>query len=69
MTWHAYLGIDQHGAHYTIQKYPRKELMAQLGSRHASRMYRERHGEPDRHVGYVVRGLWITVYKVTEAFS
>ena len=30
-----YLGIDQYGTHYTIQKYLRKELLEQLYRKHA----------------------------------
>ena len=59
-----YLGIDQLGNHYTIKKHPRKELMWQLGSTHASKMYRDNKDKSITEVGYVIAGRWIDIYRV-----
>ena len=61
-----YLGIDQHGQHYNIKKYPRKELLEHFGMKHADKMYIDQFGGHSIHSGYVINGLWITVYKVHE---
>ena len=65
-----FIGIDQYGKTYILDKHPRKELMDQLGTTHAEKMYRdiivlkgEKKTTETVHVGYVIRGLWITVYK------
>ncbi len=59
-----YLGHDQHGNHYAIKEYPRKELMEQLGRSHVAKMYTDRGGEKPGvyHIGYIIAGCWISVY-------
>lgn len=59
-----YLGIDQHGQHFNMDKHPRKELLRQLGRSHASKMYCDLKSGGSRHAGYVIAGLWIDVYEV-----
>ncbi len=59
-----YIGIDQHGQHFTIDKHPRKELLEQLGRCHAAKMYVDRKDGSVRHVGYIIAGLWINVHEV-----
>jgi len=59
-----YLGIDQYGQHYEIDKHPRKELLEQLGYQHADKMYVDLKDGGHRHKGYVIGGLWITVHEV-----
>lgn len=56
-----YMGYDQYGNHYSIKKYPRKELCEQIGRKSANKMYVDR---PDGsyHVGYIIAGCWITVF-------
>ena len=56
-----YMGHDQYGTHYSLEKHPRKELCEQLASTHVAKMYVDR---PDGvyHVGYIIRGHWITVF-------
>ena len=54
-----YIGIDQYGDKYYIKKHPRKELLEQLNATKADKMYI---GDGD-HIGYVIKGFWITVYK------
>ena len=62
-----YIGIDQRGYHYHIEKHPRKELLEQLYSKHADKMYVDnvKTGEA-RHCGYVIAQRWITVYEIHE---
>lgn len=61
-----YIGISQYGDRYTIQKYPRKELLAQLGATHAEKMYVDTKSGKTKHTGYVINGHWIEVYEVHE---
>ena len=59
-----YIGIDQCGTHYIIQKHPRKELLKQLGRKFAQKMYvDDKEGNP-KHIGYIIAGLWIRIYRV-----
>lgn len=50
-----YIAIDQYGQTWKNLEHPRKDLMEQIGCRHAEKMY---------HVGYVISGLWLTVYEI-----
>ena len=59
-----FLGVDQYGHKYHIQKNPRKELLEQLGRSHAEKMYCDTTNGKTRHKGYVIAGLWIDVYRV-----
>ena len=61
-----FLGEDQYGNTYTIEKHPRKELMEQLGSKSASKMYVDTIDGKVRHCGYVIGGYWVNVYRVCE---
>jgi len=61
-----YLGIDQYGQRYKIDKHPRKELLEQLGRSNASKMYCDTKAGKVRHDGYIIAGLWISVYRVCE---
>ena len=60
-----YMGIDQYGHHYHIDKHPRKELCEQVGVKHADKMYVDntKTGKA-RHCGYIVAGYWIDIYEV-----
>ena len=59
-----YLGIDQYGNRYKMDKHPRKELLAQFDRKRASKMYRDVKGGGSKHCGYIVAGHWIDVYEV-----
>lgn len=61
-----YIGIDQYGQHYTLKKHPRKELMEQLGCKHASKMYVDTKSGETRVKGYVIAKHWIDVYEIHE---
>jgi len=60
-----YLGIDQYGTHYIIDKHPRKELLVKTGHKHTSKMYRDVKGGA-LHVGYIIADLWIEVFRVCQ---
>lgn len=60
------LGIDQFGQRFAVDpKAPRKSLMASLGTRHADKMYVDTK-DGARHIGYIVRGHWVTLYQRWE---
>ena len=59
-----YIGQDQYGHYYHIDKHPRKELLKQLGRSKAQKMYVDTASGKAREKGYVIGGLWISVYRV-----
>ena len=61
-----FLGIDNYGTCYHMQKHPRKELLEQIGATKAHKMYIDTEGGKSRHVGYVINGLWINIYQVYQ---
>lgn len=62
---HFYMGIDQYGVTYHGLRHPRKDLLARLGRRRASKMYVDSKATGRaKHTGYVIAGRWITIYKV-----
>ena len=55
-------GFDQFGKRYVLNaEHPRKDLLEQLGGKRAEKIY----VGAGVHVGYVVRGYWVTFYDVT----
>ena len=58
-----YIGVDQYGKNYYLNKHPRKELIQQIGSSHVDKMYVDARDEVF-HIGYIIAGLWITVYGI-----
>ncbi len=59
-----YMAIDQYGQTYhDLGRFPRKNLLERLGRSKAAKMYRER-GNSTLHTGYVIAGLWLTLYRV-----
>lgn len=61
-----YMAIDQYGQTiHGLGEHPRKDLLAKLGYKSASRMYKDFTDGSSRHVGYVVAGRWFTLYEVT----
>lgn len=61
-----YLGVDQYGQTYMIEKSPRKELLEQLGATYADKMYCDTTDGKTKHKGYIISRLWIDVYAVHE---
>jgi hypothetical protein len=64
-----FIAIDQYGSTYKLDKFPRKELMDQLGVQHANKMYVDTKDGRTKHVGYVISGLWLSVFKLEDAFN
>ena len=61
-----YMGIDQYGTTYKLNKYPRKELLEQLYATGASKMYVDTTTGDIKHIGYIITGLWIQVYTINS---
>lgn len=61
------MAIDQYGQTYhNLGAHPRKALLERLGYKKAQRMWIDtKSGEP-RHIGYIIGGYWLTLYKVTQ---
>lgn len=59
-----YMAIDQYGNTFHGLKHPRKELLERLGYTHAQKMYQDKTDGSTVHVGYVIGGHWLTLYKV-----
>jgi len=59
-----YMAIDQYGQTFHGLTYPRKELCEILGNKHADKMYVDKKNGDILHVGYVIAGHWLNVYKV-----
>lgn len=58
-----YMAIDQYGHTYHGLTHPRKDLMNRLYCKHAEKIYVDT-GEGVKHIGYVIAGLWLTLYEV-----
>jgi len=61
-----WLGIDQQGNKYVMNqvKYPRKWLLDYLCRKRASVMWIDRKSGPPARIGWIIAGLWISVYRV-----
>jgi hypothetical protein len=60
-----HIARDQFGKTWDcFTDHPRKELLEQLGRRHADKIYVDRKDGSARHVGWIIAGLWLTVWKV-----
>ena len=60
------IAIDQYGTHYdNLGEFPRKELLNRLGSTHADKMYQDKNDGSTVCVGYIIAGLWLTIYNLT----
>jgi len=56
---------DQYGHYYhDLGNKPRKELLKRLGRSHAERMFQDRKSGLPKHMGYVIGGLWLTIFVV-----
>lgn len=63
-----YMAIDQYGQTFHSLTHPRKDLCAKLGNSHASAMYVDDKDGNARRIGYVIGGLWLSVYEVRPAW-
>lgn len=60
----SFMAIDQYGQTFHGLTNPRKDLCERLCRQHASKMYVDQKAGPPVHIGYVIAGLWLTVYEV-----
>ena len=59
------MGRDQYGQYYhDLGPHPRKSLLELLCRKSAQKMYVDKKNGPSVHIGYIIAGLWITLYKV-----
>lgn len=61
-----FIGFDQYGNTFRIAKYPRKELLEQLGATRADKMYVDTKSGQAKHTGYIIKGHWVSVYRICE---
>ena len=59
-----YMAIDQYGQTYHGLTHPRKDLCEKLGRKHVNKMYVGKKDGSTVQTGYVIGGLWLTLYKV-----
>ncbi len=59
-----YMGIDQYGNTYHGLVCPRRDLMWRIGCQHVEKMYVDTTDGRILHSGYVIGGLWISVYRI-----
>ena len=60
-----HMAIDQYGhTYHGLGSRPRKDLMERLGRKSARKMYIDKVNGPPVHIGWIIGGLWLTVYKV-----
>jgi len=60
-----HMAIDQYGhTYHALGKYPRKGLLEKLNRKHASKMYADKKDGRTVHIGWIIGGLWLTVYTV-----
>lgn len=59
-----FMAIDQYGQTLHGLKHPRKELLKRLGATHAEKMYQDREDGQTVFKGYIISGLWLSLFKV-----
>lgn len=59
------MAVDQYGQTYHgLGPHPRKALLERLGRKHAAKMYVDKKDGSTAHIGWIISGLWLTVYHV-----
>ncbi len=64
-----YIAFDQYGNDFSIKKHPRKELLEYFGCKHADKMWIDTSDGKRQHVGYVISGHWLEVFKLSCPFK
>ena len=60
-----YMATDQHGNTYHIpDEHPRKWLLNLFRRQHAAKMYVDLVAGGSRHVGWIIAGHWLKVFRV-----
>ena len=63
--WFTTMAIDQNGdVHHDLGPHPRKELLERLEATKAEKMYVKKKDGTSVHIGYVIKGMWLTLYEV-----
>jgi hypothetical protein len=61
-----YLGLDQYGDKYVLKTdHPRQELLRHFARQHCAKMYRDKKDGGSQHVGWIIAGRWIEVFRVS----
>ena len=61
------LAIEQYGdTFHNLGDNPRKALLERLGRTRAEKMYVDTVDGKTKHVGYIIGGLWLNLYYVSE---
>lgn len=60
-----YMAIDQYGQTIHGLTHPRKDLLEKLGATHAEKIYLDKKDGTTVHTGYIINGLWLSLYEVT----
>lgn len=61
------MGIDQYGrVYHNLGRHPRKALLDRLGRNTARKMYVDKKSGGCAHIGYIIGGLCIELYNVTQ---
>lgn len=59
-----YMARDQYGDTYHIgNNPPRKWLLNHFDRQHAEKMYCDTKSGKTKHVGYIIAGLWLTIFR------
>ena len=61
------IAIDQYGStHFLKGKYPRKELLNLFNASKADKMYIDSIDGKAECIGYIIKGLWLKLYKLEK---
>lgn len=62
-----WLAIDQYGQIHgpVCTAHPRKALLDMFGESRARKMYVDKTDGSTVHIGYIIAGLWLTLFKLT----
>ena len=61
-----YTAIDDYGEIYHLgpTKHPRRALLEMLDATHAQKVYTDTKDGTARHIGYLIKGRWFTLYRM-----
>jgi hypothetical protein len=62
-----FMAQDQYGQIYEIgDNPPRKWLLDYCGRKHADKMYVDTADGAGKHIGYIIGGLWLRIFRVCD---
>jgi hypothetical protein len=61
-----FMARNQYGEtiHFPNEQHPRKALLQHFGRKHADKMYVNTKDGKEQHVGYIIAGNWLTIFRV-----